>query len=480
MQPYKKLVLIIFLILPFIAFAAGSPTSYFNPMTSVILWVTIIFFFAISGRYIAELFHQPGVLGELLAGVLIGNVFYHFGMPLAIVLREGPITFDIFTDLLNGMTLADSINEHATSPEMVKDFNEALQGETGSSWLKVAYVLDIFSRYGVIFLLFMVGLETSVEELKRTGKESFSVAILGVVAPIVLGYLIMKILMPEASYQTDLFVAATLSATSIGITARVLKEINIMHTREAKTILGAAMIDDILGLILLAVVSSIIMTGAVDIFNISRIFILAILFFSISLLLGPFILRKTLNLFKHLAPWEGKLFVSFLFVMILSWIAEFIQLATIIGAFAAGIILYEGFFPKKQTSNDRLTLAELVAPLEFILAPLFFVLMGIQVKIEIFMDAQVLVLAAGLIIVAIIGKLVSGFGAHKRDDRLLVGIGMLPRGEVGLIFASIGRKLEVMSDQLFAAVILMIIVTTFIAPSCIKSRWSRISKVKNN
>ena len=468
------------LLIPCVVYSAGSPIGYFNPMTSVILWVTIIFFFAISGRYVAETFNQPGVLGELLAGVFVGNLLYHLGMPLGTVLREGPITFDIFNDLLNGLSLKESINQHATNPDMAKDFLNALQGESGPSWLKVAYVLDIFSRYGVIFLLFMVGLETSVDELKRTGKESLVVAIIGVIAPVILGYFLMRFMMPDVGYQTDLFVAATLSATSIGISARVLKEIKIMHTREAKTILGAAMIDDILGLILLAIVSSIIITGAVDLYNIIRIFILAILFFSIALLVGPFILRKTLNLFGKLAPWERKLFVSFLFVMILSWIAELIQLATIIGAFAAGIILYEGFFQRKESRHDRLTLVELVAPLEFILAPLFFVLMGIQVKFEIFMDWKVLLLATSFTMVAILGKLLSGFGAHKRDDRLLVGIGMLPRGEVGLIFASIGRKLEVMSDNLFAAVILMIIVTTFIAPSCIKCRWSQISQSKNS
>ncbi len=473
MKARLKLLLTLCVLFPLSCFAAGIGPGYFNPISSVILWVTIIFFFAITGRYIAEMFHQPGVLGELLAGVIIGNVFYQLGMPLAVVLREGPITLSIFNDILNGFSIQSAVDSNISDPTQAAEFMHALKDEAGAGWLKVAYALDIFSRYGVIFLLFLVGLETSVDELKHTGKEAFKVAIIGVLAPILLGFLFMFFIMPASSYQADLFVAATLCATSVGITARVLKELDILQTREAKTILGAAMIDDILGLIVLAIVSSIIVSGAVNLLNISRIVILAVLFFTIALLIGPFILKKTLKIFKRLEPWEAKLFVAFLFVMFLSWTAELIQLATIIGAFAAGIILHEGFFSKRRSQFNRLTLAELVTPLEFILAPIFFVMMGIQVKIEMFWDWSVLVLACGLTTAAIAGKLVCGLGARRTDDRLMVGVGMLPRGEVGLIFASIGRKLDVLSDQLFAAIILMVIITTFVAPSFLKARFNK-------
>ncbi|WP_133129740.1 cation:proton antiporter [Legionella yabuuchiae] len=452
---------------------AGASEGHFEPVASVILWVTLIFFVGITGRYIAELLNQPGVLGELLMGVFVGNLFYFFGMPLAIVLREGPAIYTIMNGLLTGVPLDTAVNESIHDPTEAMQMIQALQGIGGASWLKVAYVVDIFSRYGVIFLLFMVGLETSVDELMHTGTESLKVAIIGVLAPILLAMVFMFLFMPNYSFESDLFVAATLSATSIGITARVLKELRKVQTREAKTILGAAMIDDILGLIALAIVTSIVVSGAVDIFNVSQIVILSVLFFSFALLLGPWFLKKILYLFKFLEVWEAKLFVSFIFVMLFSWFATLIQLATIIGAFAAGIIISEELFPKKFDRHNRLNVAELVAPLEFILAPLFFVLMGIQVKIELFFNLNVLFLASGLIIAAILGKLVCGFGASRKSDRLLVGIGMLPRGEVGLIFASIGRKLEVISDQLFSAIILMVIVTTLIAPLWMKARYAK-------
>lgn len=471
MHRYLKILLIAIALYPLFAYAGGAEI-HFEPVASVILWVTIIFFFGITGRYLAELLHQPGVLGELLMGIFVGNLFYYFGMPLAIVLREGPVAFNILDDILSGISLKSAVFSNVPEPKQAAQFIDALTSTGGVSWLKVAYVVDIFARYGLIFLLFLVGLETSVDELKRTGTESFRVAIIGVIAPIILAYVFMHFFMPYESYKADLFVAATLSATSVGITARVLRELNILKTRESKTIVGAAMIDDILGLIILSVVSSIVVSGVVNIFNISRIVLLSILFFSCALLLGPWLLRKTLSLFKRLEIWEAKLFSSFLMVMLFAWFAALIQLATIIGAFAAGIIIHEGFFRKKSDHHNRLTVAEMVAPLEFILAPLFFVLMGIQVQIEMFFDLQVVIMAVGLLVAAIVGKLISGYGGKREDDRLLIGIGMVPRGEVGLIFASIGRSLEVMSDQLFAAVILMVIVTTLISPPWLKARYA--------
>ena len=201
-------------------------------------------------------------------------------------------------------------------------------------------------------------------------------------------------------------------------------------------------------------------------------FILAILFFAGALWLGPWVLRQSVNLFSFLDPWEAKLCTAFLFVMLLAWLATLVQLAAIIGAFAAGVIIHDGFFETRDRRHkNALGIKELVAPLEALLAPLFFMLIGIQVKVEAFSDWHVLVIATGLIVAAIVGELLSGLGGSRRDDRLLIGIGMLPRGEVGLVFASIGRTLGVMSDQLFSAIILMVIVTTLIAPFWLKARY---------
>ncbi len=457
---------------PALVYAAPNG-DHTDPAASVILWVTVLFIFGLIGRYAARCAHQPGVLGELLMGVLIGNVCYFFGMPLAIILREGAAIFDIMRDLLAGISLPLAVGNVIPNPIYAKQVIASLSGSNGMDLIKVAYVVDIFSRYGIIFLLFMVGLESSVGELRHTGRESVKVAFIGVIAPLFLGLLTMDILMPESSFQTSLFVAATLTATSVGITARVLKEMKKLHTREAKTILGAAMLDDILGLVILAIVSSIVIRGVVDIGEVSQIVILAIVFFSSALLIGPWLLKKGVAFFSFLELWEVKLFISFIFVMTLAWLATLVQLATIIGAFAAGIIIHDGFFKQEKEQKKALSIKDLLSPFESILAPLFFVLIGIQVKLEAFFDGHVLLLATGLIVAAIIGKLVSGLGGNPKDDRILIGVGMLPRGEVGLVFASIGITLGVISDQIFSAIILMVIVTTLVAPPWLKARYAK-------
>lgn len=473
---HSKWAYILFLIIPSLAFASPGE-EHIDPIAPVIIGVTTIFFLAIVGRYLARRLNQPGVLGELLMGVLVGNICYVLGFPLIYLLREGASIFEIIEGLLNGFPLSQAVTQVIPNPHYAQQVLHALSGAEGTDFLKISYVVDVFSRYGVIFLLFMVGLESSVEELKHTGRESIAVAIIGVIAPMILGFCVAYLLMPDASIKSDLFIAATLSATSIGITARVLSEMNQLRTREARTILGAAMFDDILGLIILAVVSSIVLSGTVQALMIIRIILLSILFFVGTLSFGPFILRKTAHFLRFMEPWEAKLITSFLFIMLLAWLASLIQLATIIGAFAAGVILHDDYFESGHSYQTvKRSVQQLVSPLESILAPMFFIAIGIQVKLETFFSWNVIILASGLVVAAVVGKLISGLGAHSKDDRLLVGIGMLPRGEVGLVFASIGRTLGVISDDLFSAIVLMVVVTTFIAPPLLKARYQQTRK----
>lgn len=461
---------------PALAFASEGE-AHVDPIASVILAVTAIFFLAIIGRYLARCLNQPGVLGELLIGVLVGNLCYFFGFQLVVILREGSSIFDVMKELLLGAPLHQAVEKVIPNAFYAQQVTQALSAPEGTEYLKIAYIVDIFSRYGVLFLLFMVGLESSVEELKHTGRASLAVALIGILAPMLLGFGVLYFLMPSASYQVDLFVAATLSATSIGITARVLSEMNKLRTREARTILGAAMLDDILGLILLALVTSIALSGTVDWLAVIQIMVYSVLFFIGVLWIGPLLLHRAVHFFRFLDPWESKLFISFLFIMVLAWLASFIQLAAIIGAFAAGVVLHEGYFQANKSYQKEIrSIQHLLSPLESILAPMFFMVIGIQVKLETFASWKVILLATALVLVAILGKLLSGLGASAKDDRLLIGIGMLPRGEVGLVFASIGRTLGLISDDLFSAVVLMVIVTTFLAPPLLKARYAHKTK----
>lgn len=459
---------------PAAVFADTPQIQHYDPVALVILCVTLIFFFSLIGRYIAKRLNQPAILGELLMGVVVGNLCYFFNLQLIIILREGSAIFNIMREMLAGAPLARAVSASIHDVYYANQVMTALSKSQGIDFIKVAYVLDAFSRFGVIFLLFKVGLESSVEEVRHTGRESMQVALIGVIAPIILGFSVAYLLMPNSSYKAQLFVAATLSATSIGISARVLSELKKMRSREAKTILGAAMIDDVLGLIILAIVSSIVISGDVNLIMVMQIIISALLFFVGALLIGPWVVHKAVHFFRFLELWEAKLFIAFIFVMSLAWLATLVHLATIIGAFTAGLILHDDFFNSREwTKRTELSIKNLISPLESILAPLFFMLIGIQVKLESFFDWQVLLMATSLIVAAIVGKLISGLGGNNKDDRLLIGIGMLPRGEVGLVFASIGRTLGVMSDQLFSAIVLMVIVTTLIAPPLLKARYAK-------
>lgn len=449
-----------------------------DPAGGVILWGTLLLFLGVVGRYLARVCNQSGVLGELLMGILVGNILYFSGMEIMYILRDSHSIFAIIQKILAGVNKHEAVNSVIHEKHYAELVYGALSSTNADNYIRVTYVVDILSRYGVIFLLFMVGLESSLTELKKTGKESLFVAIIGVIFPVLLGVLSIYVLMPNADRSSALFIGATLSATSVGITARVLKDLHKLNTRESKTILGAAMIDDVLGLILLAVVSSVVVNHTVDVLGISKVIVMSLLFFPLTLLTGPMLLKKMIKYSAFLDPWESKLIISFIFVMGFSWLATIVQMSSIIGAFVAGIILHDGFFESREKElKNPLSVKNLMAPFEAIFAPLFFMIIGIQVRIESFLDWHVLITAFVLTIIAIIGKLISGFGAHKKDDRLLIGIGMMPRGEVGLIFASVGKGIGVIDDSLFTSVILMIVITTVLTPYLLKYRYSKVHRI---
>ncbi len=466
---YRRLCLFLLtLLLPSAAAAIEFHVSHSDPIAPVILGVTGILFVALIGRFSARKLGFPSVLGELLMGIVIGNLAFYFSFDLITVLREGPAIFEITGNLLKGESLELSclkaVGEGCALPVL-----DILRGPHGNEALQVAHAVDVFSRYGVIFLLFLVGLDTSIDDMRKVGPDSGRVAIIGVLLPFFLGLLAATLLIEDVEFHTSLFLGATLAATSVGITAMVLQEMKMGQTDIARIILGAAVFDDVLGLLMLAIVSGIVVNGSVDLVNIASIVVMATLFLVAAVYLGPYFIRFIVRLFRHLDLIEAKMFVSYLFVMVLAWMANLSGLATIIGAFTAGLILQDAYF--KGWEDERkcpITIKDLIMPLEVILVPIFFVLMGIQVKLETFLQLDVMVLAAGLLVAAIVGKVVSGFGAFGVKNRWAIGIGMMPRGEVGLIFASIGKSLGVMTDALFSAVVLMIIVTTLLAPPLLK------------
>lgn len=446
-----------------------STINHGDPIAPVIFGVTLILIAALVGRFLARRFRQPSVLGELVMGVLLGNGLFFLGYDLMGVLREGVACTELSQLVMAGMPVETALAE-LMGQARSEAFLQIVRGPHGTDYLSVAQAVDVFSRYGVIFLLFHVGLDTCVAELKSVGGDSLRVASVGVILPFILGFAVTWFLTPDAPHVQHMFLGATLGATSIGITARVLQDLRQGQSGEARIIVGAAVMDDVLGLVMLAIVSGIVVTGSVEVEEVVRIMLLASLFIISVLYLGPYIIRMLLKLVRHMNVLEAKLFIPFIFVMLLAWLANLVGLATIVGAFAAGLLLMDSHFKAwGDYRRHKYTIKELFAPLEAILVPVFFVLMGIQVKLETFLDLHVILLSTALIVVAVIGKVMSGLGVFdKEKKKWAIGIGMMPRGEVGLVFASIGVSLNVIDASMFSAVVLMVIVTTLATPPLLK------------
>jgi Kef-type K+ transport system membrane component KefB len=475
-HPYRLLLLclLVLVALPASASAVQFHTPHSDPVAPVLLGVTGILFVALLGRFSARKLQLPSVLGELGMGILIGNLAYLFGFDLIIVLREGPALFDTIGNLLQGEALELACCTQALGTEKTAHVLSLLRGPHGSELIQVAQTLDVFSRYGIIFLLFMVGLRTSIDEMRQVGPDSLRVATIGVVLPFALGFGSSWLLIPDISLHTSLFLGAALGATSIGISVMVLQELNMESTKVARIILGAAVLDDILGLLMLSIVSGIVVTGGINAEQILIVIAMTAIFLTAAVYLGPMLLKLVIALVRHLDLLEAKMFISFLFVMVLAWMANLAGLATIIGAFTAGLIMHDAYFKHwGRVSEHSVCIKDLIMPLEVILVPIFFVLMGIQVKLETFLDWHVIILSAGLLLSAIVGKVFAGLGAASGNNRLAIGIGMLPRGEVGLIFAAIGKSLDVINDALFSAIVLMVILTTLLAPPLLKYSLQR-------
>ena len=362
--------------------------------------------------------------------------------------------------------------------------NLSLLGIDDLIFLKTDTGLEILAQLGVILLLFEIGLDASLADLMKVGVSSLLVAAVGVVLPFI-GLVVSAWLLPDRSFYVHTFIGATLCATSVGITARVLQDIDAMRTQEARIILGASVIDDVLGLLILAVVSGMIV-GAdrgtpVSVGSISYLIGTAIVFLAGSLFVG---IRLVPHIFRHAAktPSRGVLFtLSLSLCFLLSYLSATIGLAPIVGAFAAGLIL-ESVPMDKYLQAEELSPDKMLHPLSAFLVPLFFVQMGLKIDFGSLFRIEVLALAAALTVAAIVGKQACGLGAlDKNLNRISIGIGMIPRGEVGLIFAGIGLSLAVkgeriLDDATFSAILIMVMVTTIVTPPLLQWSFRRRGK----
>jgi Kef-type K+ transport system membrane component KefB len=368
--------------------------------------------------------------------------------------------------------------------------NLVLIGFSSVEPLKTNEIIAALAEIGVIILLFEVGLESDLKEMLEVGWSSLLVAVLGVIAPFILGLGVAAYFIPGEAPLSHIFIGATLCATSVGITARVFKDLGKLSTREARIILGAAVIDDVLGLLILTVVAGAIKaTAAGTVLSMLGIAIIAgkaLLFLIGAIALGHLVVPHILRSAGRLETRGVLLTLAVAFCMALSWAAATVGLAPIVGAFAAGLVLDEVHYKPSGRRHDR-DLHELLQPVSTFLVPVFFVLMGLKVDLSLFAERELLGFALVLTVAAILGKQICAAGVLQGGvSRLAVGVGMVPRGEVGLIFAGIGATLmlpnatgqtePVIGSGTFGAVVIMVFITTLITPPALKWALGRQGK----
>lgn len=448
-----------------------------DKFADIYLLYFLILIGAVLGRFFAKKINQPAVLGELIAGVLIGVLMYQLNSPVITLMRhQDDVNKVVEHSVSQNISLNDAIEKHIPSEStggggFEDELRRIMKSPEFPSINFTVQAILLFSSLGVLLLLFAVGLETSIEDMASVGRVAMLTAVIGVIAPLILGYFAAMILLPDHDPNLYLFVGATLCATSIGITARVFKDLGKIDIPEARIVLGAAVIDDILGLIILAVVAGIISSGTVQFGEILLILLKSILFLGITLYAGKKFLRRQIKVAAILDKKNLRLLFPFTLLIFLAWLSDKIGLASIVGAFAAGLIIKEEYF--NDIANDKYkTVKHVIEPIEMIFAPIFFVIMGLQVDISAFANFDILGIALILTLIGVLGKLISGIFA-KGLDKKIIGIGMVPRGEVGLIFASIGKGIGILDNALFSTIIIVVILTTFITPPWLKWAFSK-------
>lgn len=331
-------------------------------------------------------------------------------------------------------------------------------------------VISALSEIGVIVLLFEIGLHTDLESLLEVGKSALVVGLVGVAVPFALGYLVANLI--GLPVVPSIVCGAALTATSIGISARVLSDLGQLDTPEGQVVLGAAVLDDVVGLIILAVVSGVAAGASVSIAGVGVNIAVSVGFIVAALLLGGLLAPPLFRIIARLETSGALGLLALGFAFLLAWLAAEAKSAPIIGAFAAGLVLHRT--PQRHDIEKKVT------TLGHFFVPIFFAAVGAAVDLRTLLDAQVALIGGALIAVALLGKFVAGYAPWWfKGNKAMIGVAMIPRGEVGLIFAQMGLSTGALDVGLFSAIALMVMVSTFLPPPILSRMSSTHPAVQN-
>lgn len=378
------------------------------------------------------------------------------------------VIFDILVVLIAAKAAAE-IADRIGIPAVVGEIAAGLIiGPSLLGLVEINDVLRTLAELGVILLLLEVGMEMDLGELRKVGRSSMLVAVIGVAVPFAAGYAVIAAF--EGGGTEALFVGAALTATSVGITARVFGDLRALATVEARTVLGAAVADDVIGLVILTVVTRIATQGSVSVGSLLAVIGSALGFLFIAIPVGRIIAPPIFSVVSRQSRSAGTLVaIALAFTLGLAELAQLANLAPIIGAFVAGLALTK----TQQSSKIRHELA----PLGHIFIPVFFLQIGIDADVNAFTEPKALLIGGVLLLVGVIGKLVAAAGMFGSvGDKMLVGIGMIPRGEVGLIFATLGLREGIFGEDLYASLLIVVLLTTVITPPWLRSRYLSLNR----
>ena len=430
-----------------------------DPFASIMLELALLLTMVVVARWLTSRLRQPAVLGELLIGVLVGNLGYWLGLPFFTFVMSYGAASPVFDQVWqNGVSVGQAAAQVFSPEELAPggrghEVLRLLSNGHALANVNTGISLWLFSSLGIILLLFNVGLKTGVRQVRGVGGDAARVAVAGALGTVLVALAVVWLLPLGLSPAGRFFVAATLSATSIGVATRMLEDIDKTDTPEGRLILGACVLNDVIGLVLLALAIELVVKGHLDVPAVAWLLASSAAFLGAIVIFGDGLGGPLAHQLNRLSPPELRFLAPLAFAFLLGWLCSTLGLSGTVGGFAAGLILAD------EALRDKTK--EMLVPLIAVFTPVFFLLIGMQVNLGVFLQWQTLLLTAVLLLAAVLGKLVTAWVAGSGVDRATVALGMLPRGEVALIFVGVGRSLDIIDDRLFAALVAVIILLAF-------------------